>query len=117
MSDLEFLDKYVESNLVFIDPRDWREIRNRGLVWVVNDLHTQDVKEAKSIVRAKLSTAGKYSDDPHIQLIASKIDRMKFLRKELIKTNVADPTHYMHLLDKMTELAEDIRTFYEFPIT
>ena len=112
MSDLELLDHYCETCSVFIDPRIFRHVAARGLVWAVNDLG-RDSRENKALVRAKLASAGRYTGDPEIEQVASMIDRIQALQNRISKTKASDAREIRDLAEALQNVAQLLVDYYK----
>lgn len=113
MNDLELLDKFCETCLDFIDPFTFREIQNRGLLWVVNVGLPNNTLEAKAIVRARLSKVGKSFGDGEIDHIANEIKRLEALRSKLNEMNMADAHKVIPILNEMKETSEFVLSYFQ----
>ena len=111
MTDLEFLDHYIEECRRFVNPRLLGEAQNRGLVGYLNYLPS-NVEEAKGVLRARLSTSSKYYDEPEIDKIAGEMNRLQFLKKELNSLNIADAHKIIPVLQKMLGHSEYIKNYF-----
>lgn len=112
MTDLELLDKFCETCVDFIQPQLFRQIEERGLTRFVNYLPNNSL-EAKAVVRARLSKYGRYIGDPEIEQIASKINRLTFLRETLTKLSLTEPQKVIPVLEEMTDLSNFILNYFK----
>ena len=112
MSDLELLDHYCETCSVFTDPRIFRHVAARGLVWAVNDLG-RDSRENKALVRAKLASAGRYTGDPEIEQVASMIDRIQALKNHISRTKASDAREIRDLAEALQNVAQQLVDYYK----
>ncbi len=114
MTDLELIDLYCENCIEFIDPRLFREIEQRGLYEIINNLPYTNPKERKYVARARLSQQkGVYTGDVEIEQIASVVNRMDFLRKRLNEANLANVHLTIPLLSEMMELSSQIKDYFK----
>jgi len=65
LRDLDLIDLLIDTDIVGPDPRYLNEVRERGLLWVVNNLIGSKT-EQKNQARAKLCKVGKYVGDPQV---------------------------------------------------
>lgn len=112
MTDLELVDKYCEECRRFVDPFLLREVQSRGLYDIINRL-PGDINEAKAVARARLAESGKCFGDPEIDQIANTIQRLEFLRKDLSKMNMTNPTEVIPVLDEMKELSLFVKNYFK----
>ena len=120
MSDLELLDHYCETCSVFTDPRIFRHVAARGLVWAVNDLG-RGSRENKALVRAKLlarptvggASAGRYTGDPEIEQVASMIDRIQALKNHISRTKASDAREIRDLAEALQNVAQQLVDYYK----
>lgn len=113
MNDLELLDKYCETCLDFIQPFTLREIRDRGLLWVINVGLPNNVLEAKAVVRARLAKVGKSFGDPEIDYIANEIKRLEALRLKLTSMNMADAHKVIPVLEEMQQTSKFVLSYFK----
>lgn len=111
MTDLELLDLYCEKCRDFIDPVLFRDIEKRGLVYAINRLPS-NINEAKSMMRGRLVTTGRYIGDPEIEAIADTVHRLESLCKELQGLNMADADRVLHILNQMQDHATYVLNYY-----
>jgi hypothetical protein len=112
MTDLEFVDHYIENSLRFVNPRLLGEASRRNLVKFIDYL-PKNVNEAKSVVRARMAKAGKFFNDPEVDQIAGEINRLEVLRKELNKCNLADAHEVIPILEKMSIHSNFVRDYFK----
>ncbi|QKX07767.1 hypothetical protein HN014_22470 (plasmid) [Aquimarina sp. TRL1] len=112
LTDIELIDKYCETCLRFINPQLFREIQNRGLYNIINYLPSNE-KEAKSVARGRLAKIGKSFGDAEIDQIANEIQRVEFLRNELIQINMADAHKAEPILKEMLDRTMFIKNYYK----
>lgn len=112
MSNLELVDKWCEMCLEFPDPRMFREITDRGLYDIVNFL-PNNTPEAKVVARARMHGKGMYTGDPQIEEIASKIDRLMFLREKFNKIEVTDVHRTRPIIAEIGELTNKVAQYFE----
>lgn len=113
MTDLEILDEYCEKCL-FDGPHPviFRDIESRGLTRFINYLPNNKA-QAKSVIRARLSAAGRYCGDAEMEAVAALIARLEALRQKLNKTNIADAHKVAPLLSEMQVLTSRLLNFYQ----
>lgn len=112
LSDLEIIDRFIEKGMYpFIDPRLFRHICRRGLAHLVHDL-PRSAKKARAIVRARLSREGKYTGDEEIERIASLVDRIGNLQKDLCAIRPTDAEAIRDQALTLVELSERLLDFY-----
>lgn len=112
-SDLELLDQYCEQCMAFINPFIFNQIRNRGLLWVINTGLPNKTDEAKAVVRTRLASVKKYFGDEEISQIASKVSRIEALRDRLTKERAGDVAVTIPILEEMLSLSAEIRDWYK----
>lgn len=112
LNDLELLDYFCENCLEFINPIVFRELTNRGLVWVANRL-PKNTLEAKAIVRSRLAKVGKSFGDEEIDQIANEISRLETLRGQLNKMNMADAHKVIPVLQEMQDISEFVLQYFK----
>jgi len=112
MSDLELLDLYCETCFPFIDPRVINPIQQRGLYSIISTL-SGTLAERKAEVRAKLSQSGKYTGDPEIEQIASIVERIKRVQKQIAVADPAQANNIIMLCETLTNVAGRLQNFYE----
>lgn len=112
MTDLEFVDHYIVRCRSFVNPGLLREASKRGLVRYLDFLPT-DIHEAKSVVRARLSSAGKCFGDDEIDKIAGAISRLEYLRKELNELNLADAHKVIPVLNQMQAHSLFVKDYFK----
>lgn len=112
MNDLELLDKFCETCLDFIDPQTFREIQNRGLLWVINRGLPNNTLQAKAVVRARLAKVGKCFGDEEIDQIANEIKRLEELRQKLNNMNMADVNKVIPIVKEMQDISQFILSYY-----
>lgn len=113
MNDLELLDKFCETCLDFIDPFTFREIQNRGLLWVVNVGLPKNELQAKSVIRARLARVLITFGDAEIDQIANEIKRLEVLRDKMNKMNMADVNKIIPILLEMQTISEFVLNYYK----
>lgn len=112
MNDLEAIDNYIEKCREFVNPKLLYDIQSRGLYDIINYL-PRNVKEAKSIARARLAKIGRCFGDAEIDNIANTIKRLEWLKNALNQTNIADADKILPLLNEMIECTEYIKNYYK----
>jgi len=110
MTDLELLDFYADHCSPFIDPRIFRHVKSRGLVWAVYDL-PKGIEAKKSIIRARLSQTGQYTGDPVIEKISGVIDRIKETQKEIQGLKPTDVEDLFVLGKRLNTLSAQVINF------
>ena len=111
-TDLELIDEFISESRQHIPPALFRDIQDRGLYHIVNRL-PQNVDEAKAIARARLRNQGKYIGDPEIEQIAQEVNRIEFLRKELMEIKPTDVDRMIPILSEMSERAIFVRDYFK----
>lgn len=111
MTDLEFLDLYIEKTRSFINPILFREVQKRSLLPYVNYLPS-DVNEAKAVMRGRMRKHRKYFGDPDTDKIAGEIRQMEALLSELYSMNMADAHQVIPILQRMMGHATYIKGYF-----
>lgn len=106
-SDLELIDEFIIKCRQFIDPKLFRQIRERGLTSFIDRLPT-DIQKAKIEARLRLRTVGYYTGDPVIEKIASKMVRLDVLRSRLESLPVSKLEQIQELAQAILDLSTDI---------
>lgn len=114
MTDLQLIDKFCEECQDFIDPRIFREIEKRGLVWAVNKL-PQGVEESKAVIRARFAKKGRCFGDDEIDQIANTVIRIETLRDRLNKISMTEPHKVMPILNEMMTHSQFVRDYLKTP--
>ena len=112
MTDLEFIDHYIEECRQFVNPRLLGEANRRGVIRFLNFLPS-NISEAKSIARARMAKANKYFGEEEIDKISGEIDRLEQLRKELNKLNLADAHEVIPILEKMQAHSLFVKDYFK----
>ncbi|HFK5565277.1 TPA: hypothetical protein ACG0AB_000756 [Elizabethkingia anophelis] len=112
LTDLELLDLYIEECRRFVNPRLLGAVNGRGLVKYVNYL-PKDIKEAKSVLRSRLSQNEKYWGNSEIDEISGKIDNLKRLKKDLDKINITDVDELIPVLKNMLQTSESVKDYFK----
>lgn len=112
MTDLEFIDLYIEKSRDFIPPQLFREIQDRGLYNIINYL-PYSVDEAKSIARARMAKMQRFFGEPEIDKISGEVIRFEFLLKRLNQTNPADAHDIIPILEEMLNLSKYIKDYFK----
>ena len=112
MTDLEFIDHYIEQCRAFVNPFLLREADRRGVIRFLNYLPS-NIDEAKAIARARMSKANKYFGDEEIDKIAGEINRLEELRNELNKLNIADGHKVIPILEKMQAHSAYVKDYFK----
>lgn len=111
-TDLQLVDRYIDTCLDFINPQTLRAIQSRGLYNIINYL-PMDKKEAKAIARSRLAQMGKFFGDDEIDAIAGKIQRLESLKKALGQMNMADAHKVLPLITEMKALSKEVLDYYK----
>lgn len=111
-TDIQLVDRYIDTCLRFINPAVFNEIRARGLYNIVNML-PKDKDEAKAVAYARLQAANKAFGDPEIDEIANNIQRLESLRKQLIGMNMADAHATLPILTEMFSISTFVLSYYK----
>lgn len=112
MTDLEFIDHYIEKCRQFVNPFLLREASKRNLVGYLNYLPS-NIQEAKAIVRARMSKSNKYFYEDEIDKIAGEINRLEKLRTELNQLNLADAHKVIPILEKMQAHSIYVKDYFK----
>ena len=112
ISDIEFVDLYIDKCLYFINPLIFRQINERGLYHIINYL-PKDKEEARAVARARMAKTNKYFDDAELTGIFNTISRVEFLKKELMLLNMTDVHKTLPILNEITELSNHIKDYYK----
>lgn len=112
LTNLEFIDHYIEECRRFVNPRLLREAQSRGVIRYLDFLPT-NVQEAKAVARARLSKDGKFFGDAEIDKIAGEIERLEVLRAELNKLNLANAHDVLPILQKMQSHTIFVRDYFK----
>lgn len=114
MTDLQLIDWFIDSGGASMpDPRIFRHIMQRGLLWVVNTGLKGSHDEQKAIVRARLSTTGRYTGDPEIEHIAACVERIKAVQKEVASVDPTDASRVIELCGRLARLSKELIDFYK----
>lgn len=112
MTDLEFIDHYIEQCRRFVNPKLLGEADRRGLIRFLNYL-PGNVDEAKAIARARMSKENKYFGEEEIDKIAGEIGRLEELRKELNGLNLAEAHKVLPIVEKMQAHALYVKDYFK----
>ena len=112
MTDLEFVDHYIEQCRQFVNPRLLGEASRRNVVRFLNYLPS-NIDEAKAIARARMSKAGKYFGEEEIDKIAGEITELEKCRKQLNEINLAEAHLIVPILEKMQQHAVFVKDYFK----
>lgn len=112
MTDLEFVDHWIENCLVHINPFLFSKLKQRRLYDIVNYL-PKNANEAKAIARARMSKAGKYFGDDEIDKIAGEIAELEKCRTQLNNLNLTDAHLAIPILEKMKAHAIYVKDYFK----
>jgi len=113
MTDIQLLDKYCDTCLDFIHPVIYRDVESRGLAPFVNKIGTLSPKEAKAIVRARLSATGRYTGDAEIEQIASVVDMLNHLKSKISGTNSTNAIEMLSISNEIAKYSKLLIDFYK----
>ena len=111
-TDLQLIDQYISESRQHVPPFLFRQIQDRGLYHIVNRL-PNEIPEAKAIARARMRDHGKYIGDPEIEQIAQEVNRIEFLRKELMQIKPTDVDRMIPILNEMSERANFVKDYFK----
>ena len=111
-TDIELVDEYIEKCAQFVNPRLLAMVTSRGLYNVINFL-PGNRKEAKAVARARLAKIGKYFEDEEITQIANEIQRIEFLRCELMKLKATDVHKTLEIIEEMKTRSEFVKDYFK----
>lgn len=112
LNDLQAVDNYIEKCRQFVSPALLRNITSRGLYDIINYLPS-DVKEAKSVARARLAKIGRSFGDEEIDQIANTVKRIEHLRDFLNKTSMTDVNKTLDILNEMVIHSEFVKNYFK----
>ena len=112
MTDLEFVDHYIDKCRQFVNPLLLGEASRRGVVRFLNYL-PRDVNEARSVARARMAKEGKYFGEEEIDKIAGEIDRLRQLRDELNKIDLSEAHEVLPILEKMQAHSLFVKNYFK----
>lgn len=106
LSDWEIVQKYVEQCRDFINPLLFKDVRERGLIHIVDRL-PKDVDVALSVATARMIKYGKMSEDVRVnEHVESILKRVDVLKKELNDTPSTEKHVILEKIQKIKELLE-----------
>jgi hypothetical protein len=111
-TDLELVDRYIDTCLEFIHPAILHEIAGRGLVNIINHL-PKTKAEAKVVARSRMAVMGMYFGDDEIDQITGMIYRLLALQKKFTGMNVADGHQTMPVIKEMEEITQFLLDYYK----
>lgn len=114
MTDLEFVDHWIEYCSDFINPLLFRLLQERGLYSIVNRL-SGTKEERKATARARMAKIGRYVGDPEIEEIAGHIDQIKRLQASITQCEPTEVGELIVLLDKIRVHTEFVRNYFNKP--
>jgi hypothetical protein len=112
MSDLELVNLYCEQCLEFIDPRIFREVSHRGLLFALDDLPKKK-HEAKAVAYGRLLKRKRVFNDAEIDYISGLIFRQESLKKQLAITDVTECHRIRMLLEKMQAINFEMVEYFK----
>lgn len=112
LTDLELLDLFIDKCGRFVNPKILGAVNRRGLVKYVDYL-PRNTKEAKAIMRSRLSQDAKYWDNPEIDEISGKIENLKRLKTNLDKVKITDVDEIIPILKNMLETAGFVNDYFK----
>ncbi|OPB98935.1 hypothetical protein BAS10_04505 [Elizabethkingia meningoseptica] len=112
LTDLQLLDLYIEECRQFVNPRLLGAVSGRGLIKYVDYL-PKNIKEAKSVLRSRLSQNEKYWGDTEIDDISGKIENLKRLKKDLDKIKITDVDELIPVLKNMLQTSESVKDYFK----
>jgi hypothetical protein len=111
-TDLELVDRYIDTCLEFINPKTFREINDRGLYHIINFLPNNKA-EAKVVARSRMAVIGQYFGDDEIDQITGMIYRLLALQKKFTGMNVADAHQTMPVIKEMEAITQFLLDYYK----
>lgn len=112
MTDLEFLNHWIDTQLQFINPRMLGELERRGLYHYVNLLGGKTKDECRAIMYSRLAKAGKIFGDPEIDHISGLITHTERLQKELVDLKVTEVEARLTILENLVIATREIKEYF-----
>lgn len=114
MTDLELIDYWIESGCAhFPDPRMFRHINSRGLYGVIDRLEGRTHEQMKASARARMAARGKYTGDPEIEAVASLMDRIGGVQKQLCRIKPSEAEQIKETAERLAVLANQLLNYFE----
>lgn len=112
MTDLEFINYYIDQDNGFVNRLRLSELSRRGLVHIIDYL-TGTKEERKAVAYARLAKAGKVFGDDDMDYISGKVKLMEDLRRGLSQIEITNAVEVEKLLDYMSKVNTEIKNYFK----
>lgn len=112
LSDWALVLHYLTTCRAFIDPFTFGDVRSRGLLWVVNDLSSQRLADAKATAYGRLLKAGKVFGEEQIDEIAHHIEATRKLQEQIAGTAPTDTANLLRWAAELVHHAQGTADYF-----